>query len=83
MASTRNLGLMIWLFLFAWLIMGSCVLRESPMVEAARILKREQILITTRAGFIFESKPKGSGPGSGPSNCHHGPGGGNGVCPPT
>ncbi|KAG0494579.1 hypothetical protein HPP92_005573 [Vanilla planifolia] len=49
--------------------------------NAARVLKEEYQVITTRAGFVFESKPKGFGPSSDPSGCHHGPGGDGGDCP--
>ncbi|KAI0507300.1 hypothetical protein KFK09_013422 [Dendrobium nobile] len=79
----RDLGLVLLAFSFAWLLIGSGILRGASMAEATRVLKEERYFIKTRAGFVFESKPKGSEPGSGPSGCHHGTGGGSGKCTPN
>ncbi|KAL0917235.1 hypothetical protein M5K25_012284 [Dendrobium thyrsiflorum] len=83
MASTRRgLRLVPLVLSFAWLLMGSNIFRAPPMAEATRVLKDVRYIITTRAGLVFESKPKGSGPGSEHSCYHHGPDGGSGICPP-
>ncbi|KAI0498919.1 hypothetical protein KFK09_019817 [Dendrobium nobile] len=51
-------------------------------VEAARVFREDLQVITRRLEFVFESKLKGPQLESGTSGCHHGPGGGNGTCPP-
>ncbi|KAI0507299.1 hypothetical protein KFK09_013421 [Dendrobium nobile] len=79
----RDLGLVLLAFSFAWLLIGSGILRGASMAEATRVLKEERYFIKTGAGFVFESKLDGSGSSSGPSGCHHGPGGGGGICPPN
>ncbi|KAL0917236.1 hypothetical protein M5K25_012285 [Dendrobium thyrsiflorum] len=82
MASTRrDLGFVLLAFSFAWLLIGIGISLGPSMAVATRVLKEEQYFIKTRVGFVFESKV--DGPGSGHSGCHHGLGGGGGICPPN
>ncbi|KAG0451711.1 hypothetical protein HPP92_026068 [Vanilla planifolia] len=67
------------LFVLVLLMVGDDEVRRAT---AIRTSGEDWVIIRSSPGFVYESKPKGIGPSSGPSNCHHGPGGGPGVCPP-